>query len=35
MRLPVILRPFADADVAEVFGDLEFIRVGLGKRFLA
>ena len=35
MSLPVILRPLAEADVVEIFGDLEFIRVGLGKRFLA
>jgi toxin ParE1/3/4 len=35
MSMPVILRPRADADVVEIFGDLEFIRAGLGKRFLA
>jgi toxin ParE1/3/4 len=35
MSVPVIMRPLAEADVGEIFGDLEFIRVGLGKRFLA
>jgi plasmid stabilization system protein ParE len=35
MSLPVILRPLAEADVVEILGDLEFIRPGLGKRFLA
>lgn len=35
MSIPVLLRPLAEADVAEIFGDLEFVRAGLGKRFLA
>lgn len=35
MSLPVIMRPVAEADVVEIFGDLDFIRPGLGKRFLA
>ena len=35
MSKPAILRPSAEADVVETFGDLEFIRPGLGKRFLA
>src|SRR4051794_16702813 len=35
MSFPVIMRPQAEADVVETFGDLEFIRAGLGKRFLA
>ncbi len=32
MSVPLVLRPPAEA---EIFGDLEFIRAGLGKRFLA
>jgi toxin ParE1/3/4 len=35
MSLPVIMRPLAEADVVEIFGDLNFIRPGLGKRFIA
>lgn len=35
MSLPVILRLPAEADVVEIFGDLDFIRPGLGKRFIA
>ena len=35
MSLPVMMRPSAEADVVEIFGDLEFIRPGLGKRFIA
>lgn len=35
MSLPVIMRPLAEADVVEIFADLESIRPGLGKRFLA
>jgi toxin ParE1/3/4 len=35
MSLPVILRPLAETDVVEIFGDLEHIRAGLGKRFLS
>jgi plasmid stabilization system protein ParE len=35
MSLPVIMRPDAEADVVEIFGDLDFIRPGLGKRFIA
>jgi toxin ParE1/3/4 len=35
MSLPVIMRPLAEADVVEIFGDLDFLRPGLGKRFLA
>ncbi len=31
----MLLRPLAEADVAEIFGGLEFIRAGLGKRFLS
>jgi|ERR1019366_2742673 plasmid stabilization system protein ParE len=34
MSLPVILRPIAEADVVDIFGDLEAIRAGLGKRFI-
>src|SRR5688572_6939287 len=34
MSLPAILRPQAEADVVEIFADLQFIRAGLGKRFL-
>jgi plasmid stabilization system protein ParE len=29
------LTPLAEADVIEIFGDLQYIRAGLGKRFLA
>jgi toxin ParE1/3/4 len=35
MSLPVILRPLAEADVVEVFDALDFLRPGLGKRFIA
>jgi plasmid stabilization system protein ParE len=35
MSLPVIMRALAEADVVEIFGDLDFIRPGLGKRFIA
>jgi plasmid stabilization system protein ParE len=35
MSLPVIMRQQAEADVVEIFGDLDFIRPGLGKRFIA
>jgi plasmid stabilization system protein ParE len=35
MSRPVILRPLAEADIVEIFGDLEYVRAGLGKRFLA
>jgi hypothetical protein len=34
MSLPVILRPDAEADLVEIVGDLDFVRLGLGKRFL-
>ena len=34
MSLPVIMLPRAEADVIDIFGDLESIRTGLGKRFL-
>jgi toxin ParE1/3/4 len=35
VSLPVILRPAADADVLATHADLEFVRAGLGKRFVA
>jgi plasmid stabilization system protein ParE len=35
MSLPVIMRSLAESDVVEIFGDLDFIRPGLGKRFIA
>jgi toxin ParE1/3/4 len=35
MSLPAILLPLAEADVVEIFGDLEFMRAGVGKRFLS
>ena len=35
MSLPVIMRPLAEADVVEIVDDLEFVRPGLGKRFVA
>jgi predicted nuclease with TOPRIM domain len=34
MSVSVIMGPLAEADVVEIFGDLEYIRVGLGERFL-
>jgi len=33
MSLPVIVRPEAEADVREIYIDMEHIRVGLGRRF--
>ncbi len=35
MSLPVILRPEAEADVQDAFDQLEAVRGGLGKQFLA
>jgi toxin ParE1/3/4 len=35
VKLPAILLPLAEADVVEIFGDLEFMRAGVGKRFLS
>jgi plasmid stabilization system protein ParE len=35
MNFPVILRPAAEADVADIYDYLEDARAGLGKKFLA
>jgi plasmid stabilization system protein ParE len=35
MSLPVLIRPQAEEDVVDIFGELEFIRTGLGKKFIA
>ena len=35
MKLPVILRPDAQADVQDVHDSLEIVRNGLGKQFVA
>lgn len=35
MSLPVILRPEAEADVQDACDQLEAVRAGLGKQFLA
>jgi plasmid stabilization system protein ParE len=35
MSLPVILRPEAEADVEDIFKQLEQTRAGLGKKFMA
>jgi len=35
MSLPVIIRPYAEADIRESFENFESIRPGLGDRFVA
>ena len=34
MSLPVVLRPLADADVRQVYAELEAQALGLGDKFL-
>jgi plasmid stabilization system protein ParE len=35
MSLPAILRPEAEADIRTIYGYLEQVRLGLGKKFLS